>query len=160
MFYDPSYSEWNCDETWNYGIAGSGFDANGGFRITGYIWLLPGCGNRLLTPASLAEDPFWKTNMLGVPGQLSPSDAEVVVDIIAHDEGSTPKSYAAITSVGGLPKGIIQRTSHLEGALPAGANELFEDVHVEWRQYREMWHKQGASYIANKTFGNNPVFMY
>lgn len=157
VFYCPSNPEWNCDDTWNFGIAGTGNDAFGGFRITGYVWLLPGCGNRIST--TTPEDPYWKTNVLGVPGQLSPADGEMVIDIIAQDEGST-KSYAAITSVGGLPKNVVQRTSHLEGAMPAGGNELFEDGHVEWRQFREMWHKQGPNTLANKTFGDNPKFMF
>ena len=145
MFYCPSYSEWNCDQTWNYDPT---------FRITGYVWLLPGAG---MNAGGTPEAPYWKTNMIGIPGQLSPADAEVVVDIIAQQQ--TPLSYANIT-IGGLPKDIIQRTSHLEGASPAGGNELFEDVHVEWRQFREMWHKQGPSTLANKTFGADPKFMF
>ena len=156
MFYCPSYSEWNCDDTWNFGIAGSTYDANGGFRITGYVWLLPGAGMNIIT--GTPETPYWKTNVLGVPGQLSPSDAEVVVDVIAQDQGTS--SYSAITSVGGLPKNIIQRTSHLEGGAPAGGNELFEDSHVEWRQFRAMFHKKGVTPTANNPFGDNPKFMF
>jgi prepilin-type N-terminal cleavage/methylation domain-containing protein len=156
VFYCPSYSEWNCDDTWNFGIAGSTYDANGGFRITGYVWLLPGAGMNIIT--GTPETPYWKTNVLGVPGQLSPSDAEVVVDVIAQDQGTS--SYSAITSVGGLPKNIIQRTSHLEGGAPAGGNELFEDSHVEWRQFRAMFHKKGVTPTANNPFGDNPKFMF
>jgi prepilin-type N-terminal cleavage/methylation domain-containing protein len=145
VFYCPSYSEWNCDQTWNY---------NPTFRITGYVWLLPGAG---MNAGGTPEAPYWKTNMLGVPGQLSPADAEVVVDVIAQDQ--TTFSYAQVIP-GGLPKDIIQRTSHLEGAVPAGGNELFEDGHVEWRQFREMWVKKGPNISANKTFGTDPKFMF
>jgi prepilin-type N-terminal cleavage/methylation domain-containing protein len=142
VFYCPSYSEWNCTNTWD-------FDPT--FRITGYVWLLPGAGmNAGGTPL---EAPFWKTNTIGIPGQLAPSDAEVVVDVVVQD--TVTYSYAKI-SVGGLPKDIIQRTSHLEGGLPAGGNELFEDGHVEWRQWRVMYNNKHPA----KYFGNDPFFIF
>ena len=160
VFYDPSYSEWNCDETWNYGIAGSGFDANGGFRITGYVWLLPGEGMNM-TGAQYAETSYWKTNMIGIPGKFSPSDAEMIVDVIVHDIGPG-FSYTKV-NIGGLPKDIIQRTSHLEGALPAGSNEVLEDGHVEWRQFSAMWTKVGFGLptpIHAFGGGSFPTFIY
>jgi prepilin-type N-terminal cleavage/methylation domain-containing protein len=156
VFYCPSNPDWNCDDTWNFGIAGTGNDGYGGFRITGYIWLLPGSGSRITTPP--LESPYWKTNMIGIPGQLSPADAEVVVDIIVQDE--TTFSWAAVTSVGGLPKTVVQRTSHLDGGVPAGGNDLFEDGHTAWRQYTAMWYKKGPNLIANYTFGANPKFIF
>ena len=152
IFYCPSNPTWNCDDTWNFGIAGSGNDANGGFRITGYIWLLPGEGMHITsTPL---EQPYWKTNVLGIPGQIAPSDAEVVVDVVVQDK--TTASYSAVTSVGGLPASVIQRTSHLNGALPAGANDLFEDGHVDWRQWRDIYNRNHPQ----KYFGANPQFYF
>jgi prepilin-type N-terminal cleavage/methylation domain-containing protein/prepilin-type processing-associated H-X9-DG protein len=156
IFYCPSNPDWNCDDTWNFGIAGSGNDGNGGFRITGYIYLLPGAGMNITT--SLPESPYWKTNAIGRPGQLSPADAEVVVDVIVQDQ--TTFSWSAVTSVGGLPKSIVQRTSHLNGATPSGANILFVDGHAEWRQFNTMWHKKGPNTVANNTFGDNPKFIF
>ena len=158
VFYCPSYAEWNCDATWNFGIAGSGNDANGGFRISGYVWLLPGEGNRM-TGVKWAEDPLWKINMIGVPGKLSPADAEVVVDVIASD-AVAPYAYNHI-QIGGLK--ILQRTSHLEGAIPAGGNMVFEDVHVDWRQFKDMWAKKGfGDPVPIHGMGGNtvPTFMY
>ena len=156
IFYCPSNPDWNCTNTWDYGIAGSGFDAKGGFRITGYVWLLPGTG--MNTTTGFPETPYWKTNMIGIPGQLSPADAEVVIDVIVQDQRTG--SYTAITSSGGLPVNVVQRTSHLEGAMPAGGNELFEDSHVEWVQFSAMFHKRGPTTTANKTFGDNPKFIF
>ena len=77
----------------------------------------------------------------------------MVVDVIVRDTGTG--SYSRI-SVGGLPPTIIQRTSHLNGALPAGGNELFEDGHAEWRKFSIMYNNGHPE----KYFGNNPVFIF
>jgi hypothetical protein len=94
--------------------------------------------------------------MIGVPGQLSPTDAEVVVDVIGQDQ--TSKRYDKIIP-GGI-KDLTQRTSHLEGAVPAGGNILFEDVHVDWRQFSAMRQKLGPNTSAIRTFGDDPKFMF
>ncbi len=158
VFYCPSYAEWNCDDTWNFGIVGSGNDAYGGFRITGYVWLLPGEGNRM-AGVKWTEDQYWKTNMIGVPGKLSASDAEVVVDVIAKSPIS-PYAYNNIP-IGGLK--IIQRTSHLNGDQPVGGNIVFEDTHVNWRKFGDMWTQKGfGDPVPIHAMGGNtvPTFMY
>jgi prepilin-type N-terminal cleavage/methylation domain-containing protein len=156
IFYCPSNPDFNCDPCWNFGIAGTGNDGNGGFRITGYVWLLPGAG---MNAGGAPEAPYWKTNVVGIAGQLTPADAELVVDVIVQDPVTF--SYAKL-SVGGLPASVVQRTSHLEGSIPAGAVELFEDGHAEWRPYRTMVHKVGAATVANKFFGGSgvPYFIF
>ncbi len=160
VFYCPSNPDFDDDLTWNFGIAGTGNDGNGGFRITGYVWLLPGAGMNADSPPS--EAPYWKTNTIGIPGRLSPADAEVVVDVVVQDPG-TAHSWAAVTSVGGLPKTVIQRSNHMEGSQPAGANDLFEDGHAQWRPFRTMYHKKGLSNVFNNPFGggaNIPFFVF
>jgi prepilin-type N-terminal cleavage/methylation domain-containing protein/prepilin-type processing-associated H-X9-DG protein len=140
VFYCPSYSDFNCTNTWDFSPV---------FRITGYIWLLPGAGMNI---GGFPEMPYWKTNSIGSPNQ-PPSDAELVVDVVARDYNT--KSYTVI-KVGGLPPNIIQRTSHLEGGVPAGGNILFIDGHVEWRQFSEM-------YTDGKKIGSTtsvPLFMF
>ena len=151
LFYCPANPDFNCTNTWDFGIAGSGNDGNGGFRITGYVYLLPGSG---MNAGGRSESPYWKTNVIGVPGQVAPAEAEVVVDVVVQDTATF--SYSAITSVGGLPKDVVQRTSHLEGGLPAGGSELFEDGHAEWRSFRVMYNNKHPA----KYFGNNPLFIY
>jgi prepilin-type N-terminal cleavage/methylation domain-containing protein len=153
IFYCPSNPDFNCDETWQFGTYGNnnnaGNDGNGGFRITGYIYLLPGAG---MNAGGIPEAPFWKTNIIGIPGKITPSDAEVVVDIIVQDP-NPPNSWTAVTSVGGLPKAVVQRSNHLNGSLPAGANDLFEDGHVQWRKWGDMWKRNPFS-------GNNDYYRY
>lgn len=146
VFYDPGNSAFNVTNTWDFGVAA----ANGGFRITGYVYLLPGAG---MNDGGVPEQPFWKTNILSTPGQ-SPSTSELIVDVVVQDTGT--KSYSAVTSVSGLPANIIQRTSHLQGALPAGGNELFEDSHVEWRKFSVMYNNGHPT----KYFGSDPLFIF
>jgi prepilin-type N-terminal cleavage/methylation domain-containing protein/prepilin-type processing-associated H-X9-DG protein len=122
VFYCPSNPDFNCTNTWEF----SAF-----FRITGYIWLVPGAG---MNVAGFPEAPYWKTNALGSATQ-PPADGELVVDVVARDYNT--KSFSVI-KVGGLPASIVQRTSHLEGAVPSGGNILFMDGHVDWRSFKDM----------------------
>lgn len=138
VFYCPADAAFDCTNTWDFGLTGYG--VGGPFRITGYVWLLPGSGMNMGAPASVAETPYWKTNVLVIPatggvGGQNPSTAELVVDDVIQDVNNG--SWAPIP-LGGLPSSIIQRTSHLQGKLPAGGNILFEDSHVEWRRFNIM----------------------
>ena len=153
IMFCPGNPQWNCTNTWEYGAA-----QGNPFRITGYVWLLPGAGMNVHT--GFPEAPFWKTNLLGSPPTVTssttlpaatPAEAEIVVDVIVRDQ--ITKSYAAVTSSGGLPKTIVQRTSHLEKDVPAGGNIMFEDAHVEWRRW-------SVIQFDGKHFGNNPLFLF
>ena len=161
VFYCPSNPDWNCDDTWNFGIDGNnnnaGKDGSGGFRILGYVYLIPGAGMNIGTtpPAST----YWKINTVGMLGQPAPSDAEVVVDVIVQDQGAA-KSWAAVTSVGGLPSSVVQRTGHLNGVTPAGGNDLFVDGHADWRNFHDMWYKSGPNLLPNHLIGSNPKFIF
>ncbi len=137
IFYCPSYSDFDCTNTWQF---------NPNFRILGYVYMIPGAG---ANAGGKAESPYWKTNALGSPGH-PPSDSEVVVDIVIRQATG---SYDHLT-IGGLT--IVQRTSHLEKAIPAGANDLFEDAHVEWRPFRIMFNNGNPQ----NYFGNDPVFIF
>jgi len=162
-FYCPSNPDWNCDNTWNFGIYGNtnnaGQDGSGGFRILGYVYLIPGAGMNIGTTPPASN--YWKTNTVAMPGQPSPADAELVVDVIVQDEGAgNLGNWAAVTTVGGLPKGVVQRTSHLNGVTPAGGNDLFVDGHADWRNFRDMWHKSGPNMLPNHLIGSNPKFIF
>ena len=148
--YCPAHADFNVTNTWDFGIAGP-VAADGGFRILGYVYLLPGEGSKVMSTPS--EETFWKTNVLGTVSQ-PPSDSEVVVDVVMQD--TMTKSYIQVTSVGGLAVNVIQGTSHLEGNKPAGGNELFEDGHAEWRPFRVMYNNGHPS----KYFFSNPLFIF
>jgi prepilin-type N-terminal cleavage/methylation domain-containing protein len=152
IFYCQSNPDFNCQEVWEFGIFGATPQQNtpnGGFRITGYIYLLPGAG---MNAGGISEEKYWKTNTIGIPGKLAPVDAEVVVDVVVQDP-NPPNSWTAVTSVGGLPKSVVQRSNHLDGSQPAGANDLFEDGHVQWRKWGDMWKRNPFS-------GNNDYYRY
>src|SRR5208282_4232665 len=138
VFYCPSYSAFNCSNTWYFSTT---------FRILGYVYLIPGAG---MNAGGKSEAPYWKTNVMGTIA-LPPASAAVVVDAVIRDTGTG--SYSKI-SVGGLPSSITQRTSHLKGPLPAGGNELFEDAHVEWVPFQVMYNNGNPQNF----FGDDPVF--
>jgi len=156
VFYCPSNPEFNSDYTWFFNITN-----NVGFRITGYVWLLPGSGMNMASSA-FPEAPYWKTNTIGGAG-LSPSDAEVGVDIVMRD--SDKKTWDRCsqgefgTDAGAIAAGILQRTSHLVGNMPAGGVIMCEDGHVEWRQFRVMYNNGSPQ----KHFGGSsgtPLFIF
>ncbi|HTY89219.1 MAG TPA: prepilin-type N-terminal cleavage/methylation domain-containing protein [Candidatus Acidoferrum sp.] len=155
IFYCPAHADLNAPGVWNFAVAGTGNDANGGFRILGYVYLLPGSG---MNAGGASPSPYWKTNIIGIPGQLVPADAQVVVDVIMQD--TVTGSYVQVTSVPGLAVSAVQGTSHLSGSLPAGSNELFEDSHVEWRRFNTMIYKKGFSTVPHNAFGANPIFIF
>ena len=150
VFYCPGYAEFNSDYTWYYNFTNSV-----AFNILGYVYLLPGAG---MNAGGKPEEPYWKTNVIGMPGQPRPSDAEVVVDEVLRDQATL--SYAKMSGGSLVSVGLIQRTSHLNGIQPSGGNDLFEDGHVEWRPFRAMW--TGPNFTGNfiHYFGNNPIFIY
>jgi len=150
VFYCPSNPDYNSDYTWYFNITN-----NVPFRITGYVWLLPGSGQNMAS-GSFPEAPYWKTNTIGAPGLYSPSDAEVGVDEVIRDSTHGKlwsHVYAGeLDNPGALAAGIIQRTSHLNGDLPAGGNDLFEDGHAEWRLFSVMYNNG----FPTKHFGGSP----
>jgi prepilin-type N-terminal cleavage/methylation domain-containing protein len=139
IFFCPSNPNFDCTNTWFY---------SPNFRITGYCWLLPGAGMNV-GGVSFRPDSFWKTNLMGTQA-LRPPDAELVVDVVVYD--TVDRSFSRV-SVGGLPKGVVQRTSHLERNKAAGGNILFEDNHVDWRKW-------GVMEKGGKRIGANPVFYF
>jgi prepilin-type N-terminal cleavage/methylation domain-containing protein len=140
IFYCPSYAAWDNTNTWNY---------NPTFRILGYAYLIPGAG---MNAGGIAESNFWQYTTTGSPIN-PPASSSMAVDVVVRD--TVTGSYNKI-SVGGLPANIIQRTSHLEGSMPAGGNELFLDSHAEWRSWTKMWNNANPQ----NWFGNNPVFVF
>jgi prepilin-type N-terminal cleavage/methylation domain-containing protein len=151
VFYCPANAAFNCTNTWDFGLAGGN-----PFRITGYVWLIPGAGMNM---AGVPEAPFWKTNIVTVSGGQTLSSAELVVDDCLQEIANG--SFNPIP-IGGLPPSIVQRTSHLQGRVPAGGNILFEDSHVEWRPFKVM--VPNSTTTDGKHFGGVgttvPAFFY
>lgn len=150
IFFCPANAMFNQDNVWNFGVAGStNATVASHFRITDYIWFLPGAGAN--AGGTRPEQPYWQTNTLGSPLHI-PSKSVWCVDIVAADSTS-PSPYAHFV-VGGLPANVIQRTSFLQGSQPAGGNQLYIDGHVTWHKW------QGATGPGLVIFGGGPVFMF
>jgi hypothetical protein len=64
------------------------------------------------------------------------SDSEMVTDIIISTPNGTGYTFEGVfnNSAAGLPYGM--NSSHMGSATPAGANILFQDIHVDWRNFR------------------------
>jgi prepilin-type N-terminal cleavage/methylation domain-containing protein/prepilin-type processing-associated H-X9-DG protein len=144
VFYCPSYPQFNCSNTWFFSPT---------FRILDYVYLIPGAG---MLAGGKSEQPYWKTNALSIPSQPPPSTQEVVVDVVARDTTTMSFAYISVGELATLHPPIVQRTSHLMGASPAGGNILFIDGHVEWRNWSVMINKNNPQYY----FGDDPEFYY
>ena len=160
IFYDPGYAAYNCDQTWNFlsyypqDLGKSGEP----FRILDYVYLIPGDGQN--GTGTFPEMPYWKTNILAVPGQPNPATAELVVDVTMYDAGT--KSFANM-NLGQLTGVITQRTSHLTGNSPAGSNELYEDGHVQWINWNRMYNPRVTTQLVPWRYfggGTTPDFIF
>lgn len=160
VFYSPGNPQLNADPVWNFGVASPTLP----FRITGFVWLLPGAG---ANAGGKPEQPYWQTNILGRAGELggnffrwnqgSPSASTVCVSIIMRTKSG---SFSGLTSKAGLPAQYdrIQRTTFLNGTQPAGANDLFLDGHVKWRDWRVIYDPHQP--LSVRFFANDPVFIF
>ncbi len=154
VFYDPGNAAFNVDQVWNFDTIKNGFNPPR-FRITGYLWFVPGAG---ANAGGRSEQPYWQTNVIGSPINR-PSYATVCADVIVRD--ATTKSFTRMTSVSGLPQDIVQRTSHLNGNQPSGANDLFLDGHVTWRKWSDIYNPAVPSSV--RVFGGgggSPTFIF
>jgi prepilin-type N-terminal cleavage/methylation domain-containing protein/prepilin-type processing-associated H-X9-DG protein len=153
VFYCPSYAQWNQDRTWNFWS----YPNNGPFRILGYAYLIPGAG-QLMSQSSgtKSEVPYWKTNMIIIPGRTAPADQEAVIDEVVRDSVTLSFTQISVGEFATLNPPILQRTSHLDGNGPAGGNILFGDGHAAWRSWFTMWNKGNPT----EYFGGNPVFVF
>jgi len=117
ILYCPSNPELNKgDQCWTYsGLVNS-------FVITGYMFLLNNAHN-VPTTNTVAT-------LKGIANRPA-STTELVVDPTIADASSSAAPYLHVVGW------FDQRTSHLEGKAPAGANELFLDGHVEWVPYKK-----------------------
>ncbi len=150
IFFCPANAAFNRDNVWNYGVMGAtNATIASHFRITDFIWFLPGAGMHAV--GTRTEQPYWQTNTLGSPIH-SPSKSVWCADIVAAD--STSSNPYGHFRVGGLPANVIQRTSFLQGSQPAGGNQLYIDSHVKWQKW------QGMNGPNLKIFGGGPVFMF
>jgi prepilin-type N-terminal cleavage/methylation domain-containing protein len=140
-----------ADYWWRYDYATSGLSKE--HRSTGYSWLVSRDGSTgyyaapSTTGAQLYTTGTRTTtrnylNKLGVTysSGVAPTDSEMVTDVvISQSNGNTSDTFVHVytaSSAAALPNGM--NSSHMYGTKPAGENILFQDIHVDWRNFRNM----------------------
>jgi prepilin-type processing-associated H-X9-DG protein len=79
--------------------------------------------------------------------------------VIARDPAG---NFSHIT-IGSGPANFRLRTSHLKGSQPAGANSLFLDGHVAWRNWSDIYNPASPTtvrVIGGGTGANEPTFIF
>ena len=113
-FYCPANPAMNDDRHWDFWKS----DPNPA-RVIGYGLLLK--GYRQVPPG------LWRTS-LSATNQVSPSQTELAVDATV----CTDDNYVGISDAWG------DRSNHVRGKRPLGGNILFDDQHVDWRDFSGM----------------------
>jgi len=131
--YCPSFKKQNNEELFTQ------WAKNNRYYVLGYGFFLKRVGAideiNWRTSASI---PSTKTN-------ISPTQAQLTTDAVISQAGNFMK-------VDGGWKG--HSTSHLNGKIPAGANQSFMDGHIEWRSWKQM----GG--VGNNPRGVKPLLLY
>jgi len=134
IYYCPSNQAFDNTNTWDFAT-----NASPPFRITDYVWFLPG------TPG--VQNTIYEPQRLSGDLSHKPTDTAIAVDVVASYQNNF-----AVISIGGLPKSVVQRTSHLQGSIPAGGNQLYLDSHVQWKNFKFMTNTFGG--------GGDPLFQF
>ena len=127
ILYDPGFPEDNCDPNWVYGQPN--------YHSTGYAYTFPG---------SPKIDPQYQTDNLSAPkGSIPPSDRVLTACGTISVQNTVPATPANefIKVPGGAIPGVnppIQRSAHVNGAMPSGGNEGMVDGSVGWVPFMKM----------------------
>ena len=129
LFYCPSNTIQNVDSQWQYTGAGGTQYCGLGYtyiNLRGGTPVASGTTFPDISPTLRLAPPLqYRERMLTTPYA---SDSELALDEIFSPD-ATGSNF--ITLGGTIPN----TTSHMKNALPAGANALFCDSHVAWRNW-------------------------
>lgn len=117
ILYCPSWSRDNMDAAWNGSLVPN-------IRVIGYIITFP---NTKYVSATNINAKIISTT-------TPPIEREFVADATISKPGSTPPVWTGITLTGG----VVGKSNHMNGTVPAGGDILFLDGHVAWRKYAKM----------------------
>jgi prepilin-type N-terminal cleavage/methylation domain-containing protein len=137
MFYCPSdagsrHDRWSLADT-------STQNEVAGYRAISYVILFEGSPrvrpeftNRKIgepEPVTIGRNVIYQTE----------SQRELALDAVMSNGDNFHNLVSTVThATGGTMSDWIDRTNHLNGTDPAGANIVFMDAHVEWRPFHEM----------------------
>ena len=164
------YSECRAN-SWNgranpdsYGDESTSLDRDKAYRVTGYIWLMDYQDTSKTPLQPMTYDGEMKKKWIRKSTVDNAGSRELVVDVaLSNVYLFKAAKFESLTNAdtgsgNALLYGITDRTSHLSksvgllrnpsaiGRPPAGANVLYVDGHVAWRNIKEM-----AQYRFRKT---------
>jgi prepilin-type N-terminal cleavage/methylation domain-containing protein/prepilin-type processing-associated H-X9-DG protein len=143
VMYDPSFSQSDNDDRWNFSLVASGTLAQ--LRVTGYVPTFPdisqyyNSGSHMIisninfnySASSVHTDSVGGTAPAPVPTQRTLITCAIISSdiqtVLAAD------GFNGVPGLGGAP--AANQTSHLTGIIPAGGNQAMLDGHVEWVKF-------------------------
>jgi len=143
MMYDPSFSQSDQDDRWNFGLVAGGSLAQ--LRVTGYVPAFPdmtqyyNTSSHLLYPnivfnynaRTVHTDSVGGTATAPEPTTHTLITCAIISSQIQTDVASD--GFNGVPGLGGAPS--QNQTSHLNGKIPAGGNHAMLDGHVEWQKF-------------------------
>jgi prepilin-type N-terminal cleavage/methylation domain-containing protein len=134
------------DYFWNYGT---------GNHVTSYQWIISrdgstgyGAGNGV----ALATGRGY-LNKITIPftNSLTIANTEMVTDIIiSSGAGTLTDTFKGVSSNMSELSATGMNSNHMKKTTAAGANILFMDCHIEWRNLREMHQPAWGSWSNNR----------
>lgn len=149
ILYCPGFDKQNNDELWRFTtgqVKEEATDNATGYRVIGYAVAFKGSGRVKLTNTvdSLNPGPI----RIGVDSiNIPPSERTEVADATLSVLMNGQTNFTAIK--GGWSG--VHRSSHLNGKVPAGGNQVMLDGHAEWRPFKKM---------VVRTDGTEPSFWW
>ena len=158
VFYcpDSGFTDVDNSNLW-YFVPPMAGNEQGAFHVIGYAQTFPGTASLAVTnqnpsivPTAL-NDPVMQISYPPPP----PTDRVLLADATMSKPGQTSIINRSANSYTGIQGGYSKqhRTSHMNGALPAGGNLGMLDGHVEWRKFPQM-------YPRTATGSGSPVFWW
>jgi prepilin-type N-terminal cleavage/methylation domain-containing protein/prepilin-type processing-associated H-X9-DG protein len=122
----------DLDAWWNFG----------NYRVTTYCWLFerndPGSADFDSSRPTRRDDglPYVSKLTVSPVATNSLSDMELVTDVVVSEANGTKFTGVYTSNPQIIPQGY--NSSHMDGSRPSGANILFMDSHVGWRNFKKM----------------------
>lgn len=105
------------------------------YRVTSYFWIMDTKNPRMDRPRGVPDRWEWPKTLT----VRNPADTELVLDATIST-GEDPATASFLEVAGGLYSRwqIYDRTNHVRGTRPVGANILFVDGHLGTRSFDDM----------------------
>lgn len=144
VFYcpDSGFTDIDNSNLW-YFVPPTSPNERGAFHVIGYAQTFPGTASLAWTNENVGLVPtsITDSNLNITYPPPPPTDRPLMSDATISRPGQTSLINRSANNYIGIQGGYMKqhRTSHMEGALPAGGNVGMLDGHVEWRKFQKMF---------------------